>query len=91
MMSSFFTTNKSQTRPCIQINICFSVAKQPDSPKISVVSCSSIPFCIKTFAQESISVSVVGLAYQDRDNSSCTQYHHDHICLLDEARQTGVV
>lgn len=91
MMSSFFTTNESQTCPCIQINICFSVAKQPDSSKISLVSYSSIPLCIKTFPQESISISVVGLAYQDQDNSSCIQYHHDHICLLDEARRTGVV
>lgn len=33
MMSSFFTTNESQTCSCIQINICFSVAKQPDSSK----------------------------------------------------------
>lgn len=90
-MSSFFTTNKSQTPPRIQINTCFSVAKQPDSPEISVVPCSSIPFCIKTFAQESLSISVVGLAYQYWDNSSCIQCHHDHICHIDEVRKTGMV
>lgn len=91
MMSSFFTTHKSHTPPGIQIIICFPVAKQPDSPEISVVSCSSIPFCIKMFAQESVSISVVGLAYQYWDNSSCIQYHHDHICHLDEVRKTGVM